>query len=463
MDQQPNATTEYLWADDEHLAGAGQAAEAAYMDNLIQTAVPTVSETLFANTYLSTGLTTGSATGSATHQWQEEVPGGTWQDINGATSSTYTVQPSDIGQELRVEAFYTISPGDTITATSVNTPPVAVPGFPGPDDFNGGTSDILWRQSSAGALAMWLMDGPTIETSATPTYQGGAVSPGASWSVAGIGDFNGNGDADILWQNTDGSLAMWLMDGSTIESSATPTYQGSAVSPGSSWSVAGIGDFNGNGDADILWQNTDGSLAMWLMDGSTIESSATPSYQGGAVSPGSSWSVAGIGDFNGDGDADILWRNSSTGSLAMWLMDGSTIESSATPTYQGSAVSSGSSWSVAGIGDFNGSGDADILWRNSNGALAMWLMDGSTIESSATPTYDGSAVSPDSSWNIIEIGDFTGSGDSDILWQQSTTGTLVEWQMNGSQIVSSQSVTSQGTPVAPPSTWQTQARPTDFA
>ncbi len=338
---------------------------------------------------------------------------------------------------------------------------ITMPAAVVPNDFNGdGMSDMLWRNSN-GTLAEWFMDGSAISSSATPTYQGSAVSPAASWSVAGIGDFNGDGDADVLWRNSNGSLAEWLMDGSTISSSATPTYQGSVVSPDSSWNVAGVGDFNGGGDADILWRNSDGSLAMWLMDGSTITSSATPAYEGSAVSPGSSWSVAGIGDFTGAND-DILWRNSN-GSLAMWLMDGSTIESSTTPTYQGSAVSPGSSWSVAGIGDFNGDGNADILWRNSNGSLAMWLMDGSTIESSATPTYQGSAVSPDSSWNIVEIGDFNGSGDSDILWQQSTTGALVEWQMNGSQIVSSQSVTSQGAPVAPGSTWTSQAKPADFA
>ena len=149
----------------------------------------------------------------------------------------------------------------------------------------------------------------------------------------------------------------------------------------------------------------------------------------------------------------------------MWLMNGSTIELSASPTVQGNAVSPGASWSVAGIGDFTGDGEADILWRNSStDTLAMWLMNGSTIESSASPTFQGNAVSPDATWNIVEIGDFTGNGDSDILWQQSTTGTLVEWQMNGSQIVSSQSVTSQGIPVAPnSSTWTSQAKPTDFA
>jgi probable HAF family extracellular repeat protein len=399
----------------------------------------------------ASGDIVGSYTDSSGNMYGFLYNNGTWTTVNdpsGASDSTpYGV--NDGGQIVESNNSGTSFVGTLSTTISV------------PFDFNGdGVSDVLWRNSN-GSLAEWFMDGSAISSTATPTYQGSAVSPGASWSVAGIGDFTGDGDADILWRNSNGSLVEWLMNGSTIESTATPTYQGSAVSPGASWSVAGIGDFNGDGADDILWQNTNGSLAMWLMNGSTIESSVTPTCQGSAVSPSASWSVAGIGDFTGDGDADILWRNSN-GSLAMWLMDGSTIESSTTPTYQGSAVSPGSSWSVAGIGDFNGDGDADILWRNSNGSLAMWLMDGSTIESSATPTYQGSAVSPDSSWNIVEIGDFTGNGDSDILWQQSTTGALVEWQMNGSQIVSSQSVTSQGAPVAP-SSWTSQAKPTDFA
>ena len=34
------------------------------------------------------------------------------------------------------------------------------------------------------------------------------------------------------------------------------------------------------------------------------------------------WQIQQVGDFNGDGKADILWRHNTTGQLFMWLMDG---------------------------------------------------------------------------------------------------------------------------------------------
>ncbi len=41
-----------------------------------------------------------------------------------------------------------------------------------------------------------------------------------------------------------------------------------------------------------------------------------------------SWSIIGAADFNGDGRSDLLWRQSGSGMLAEWLMDGSQITSS---------------------------------------------------------------------------------------------------------------------------------------
>jgi hypothetical protein len=39
------------------------------------------------------------------------------------------------------------------------------------------------------------------------TSGGVVVTPGLTWSVAGTSDFRGDGNSDVLWRNTDGTLA----------------------------------------------------------------------------------------------------------------------------------------------------------------------------------------------------------------------------------------------------------------
>ena len=36
---------------------------------------------------------------------------------------------------------------------------------------------------------------------------------------------------------------------------------------GNDWKIAGVGDFNGDGKPDLVWQHKDGWLALWYMDG----------------------------------------------------------------------------------------------------------------------------------------------------------------------------------------------------
>jgi hypothetical protein len=77
---------------------------------------------------------------------------------------------------------------------------------------------------------------------------------------------------------------------------------------------------------DIVWRNTStGATAVWLMDGVNLASAVFP---GGVPLV---WQIVQVSDMNGDGTSDIGWRNTSTGSTAVWLMDGATIVSTGFP------------------------------------------------------------------------------------------------------------------------------------
>ena len=69
----------------------------------------------------------------------------------------------------------------------------------------------------------------------------------------------------------------------------------------------------------------------------------------------------GVGDLDGNAKADLVWRNTSTGAVAGWLMNGLTLASSG-----GIAAAVPAEWGIAGVGDLDGNGTADVVWRHSN-------------------------------------------------------------------------------------------------
>ncbi len=62
-------------------------------------------------------LTAGSDLDVTSYQWQELI-GGAWYNLGGATGATYTVQQEDIGRQLRVQI--TDNTGFTATSTASN-------------------------------------------------------------------------------------------------------------------------------------------------------------------------------------------------------------------------------------------------------------------------------------------------------------------------------------------------------
>jgi glucose/arabinose dehydrogenase len=128
-------------------------------------------------------------------------------------------------------------------------------------------------------------------------------------------------------------------------------------------------------------------------------------------------------DFNGDGMSDIVWRNTN-GNVAIWQMNGtqtiSAADLGAVPT----------SWSIVGQRDFDGDGKSDMLWHDTGGNVAIWLMNGGTVSSSV---FVGNVPT---AWSIVGTGDFNSDGKADILWHD-TSGNVAIWLMNGGTVSSS--------------------------
>ena len=91
---------------------------------------------------------------------------------------------------------------------------------------------------------------------------------------------------------------------------------------------------------------------------------------------------------------------------------------------------SGTAWKAIGTGDFNDDGHSDILFQNTtSGEVSIWEMNGNNVTGGRTVITD-----PGSSWRAVGTGDFNGDGHSDILFQN-TSGQTSIWDMNGNSLI----------------------------
>jgi hypothetical protein len=127
-----------------------------------------------------------------------------------------------------------------------------------------------------------------VTNSAAGSY-GVHGNSGFAWSVNNSGTISGGAGGVRLQSGGSVTNGASVGAGGSIVTTALIQgfFYGQAVvaqNPGPDWHVIGAADVDGDGKADIVWQNTDGQAAVWLMNGTTVTQQSVI-----GPSPGASW------------------------------------------------------------------------------------------------------------------------------------------------------------------------------
>ncbi len=404
-------------------------------------------------------------------------------DVNGDGYDDIVVGAPDYGNEGFAQLWFGGPTGPRLGA-----PDWATDGFQadshfgisvaGAGDVNGdGYADIIVGASQddgddfGGA-------GPVNEGKAY-LYLGSASGPGASvWSarggqangnlgnsVAGAGDVNGDGFADVIvgmeaWDQPVGPSFFVLDVGRALvyhgsatglEAAPATTLQGSG-NGNFGHSVNTAGDVDGDGYSDVIvgavYDDNQGTAAVYR--GSAGGVSTTAHWTMTSAQPNSAFgcSVGPAGDVNGDGLSDVIVGSvfGDTGGLTdngrVWVFAGPLTGTAVYPLREWAGVQSWENLGnvVAGVGDVNGDGFADV-GAGSPGYTGGVAQEGRTViwyGNNRYQAYDTQARRPQQ-WRgdasaPLALGDMTAGGNDFRLqaWTANAAGRTdvrLEWQV----------------------------------
>jgi hypothetical protein len=316
---------------------------------------------------LNTGTDNGDITFNYVDLTEEDLA-----ENNGASATVGIKAPGSQTNESTDRTLVSFDETSTLVGSGkailLTTTPTTVVSTSGPDFNDDGNLDLLWRNKVSGLNAIWYMDGNSLK-------EGTLLDPRVAdpnWNIEGIGDFDQDGQEDLLWRNySSGYNAIWYMDGGNLK-------EGIFLEPriaDTNWKIEGVGDFNQDGHQDLMWRHYGtGHNAIWLMEGSTLKEGILLDQR----IADTKWEVEGVGDFNQDGHDDLLWRHYGSGHNAIWLMEGTNLK-------EGMLLEqrvADTNWHIEGVGDFNQDGHSDIFWRHyGSGQNSIWYMNGTALTS----------------------------------------------------------------------------------
>jgi len=282
-----------------------------------------------------------------------------------------------LGSGLKV--FFQVAPGEFETGPVLPTEASAFSVALGDLDADG-DNDLVAASRTRGDIPVSYLS-VFYQTSSGVFEEAGGSLPVNDPSVR-LGDLDGDGDIDLLSQDTQG-LAVFLQ---VAPNAFEPTGQRLPGGPG-----VALGDVDGDGDNEIVSNSEDGIAVHFQVAPGEFKDS-------GSALPGVG-SIA-LGDVDGDGNTDLVSNSNQGNGLTLFLQ---------VAPGEFEVVTLGFAGGNPAIGDLDGDGDVDLAWTDNAFLRLMFQIAPGQFEAGTTPLTAG--MRPTS----VAIGDLDGDGDNDLV------------------------------------------------
>ena len=261
------------------------------------------------------------------------------------------------------------------------------------------------------------------------TFSGDSVADYFGSSVAGAGDVNQDGYDDLIvgarHDDDNGASSGSARVLSGLDGTVLYTFHGAAANEQLGYSVDGAGDVNMDGFADVVVGGLSGFNGLsaggaWVFSG--VDGSVLYTFYGDSAGDLFGTSVAGAGDVNMDGYDDVVvgaHLDDDNGVNAGSVKVFSGIDGSVLYTFDGDATYDLFGVAVAGAGDVNQDGYADVVvgahGDDDNGAESGSVRVLSGIDGSVLYTFYGDSAGDWFGRAVAGVGDVNQDGNDDVL------------------------------------------------